>query len=339
MKLQDVVSNAKTFPDIATIVQNPVAGASLGPALSIANDCMTEVIAQVFNWKFNRAVWPLFYTNSWQQDYASNLVNVGWLENGVMLDINNTSQPKPIWPLDVVKDLPMTSQQYGIPGQVCWFPNNQLRYGVWPGANQTYTNPVGVTTNGPSNPLTQIQDPNGNYWIVTTYGTTGSVQPTWPTTLAFPTQQNPNAVATTITDGTVVWTALNPVASGIRCNPIPPQNGTVYQFNLFYQFRAFAFSNGLFTSLNQTIEPIPDDFAKYFKDGFVALAYARSSDKQIRGKAQDQYQMWMKSLMNAKTQGDRERDNYGFFPANSIMGNPYGGTYLGPAWPFATGGY
>lgn len=335
VRISDVVSYAKSFPDIAPVVQMAAGGVSLQPSLNIANDTMTEIIAQVFNWKWNRAKYPVFYTNSWQQDYATNMVNCGWLENGVIVDINNTAQPKPIYPLEVVKDLPMTSNQYGRPGQVCWFPNDQLQYGTWPGAEQTYTQPLGATT-VPGNPITQIQDSNGNFWVVTTYGITGSTEPSWPTSLAYPTQGSPTTTATTVTDGSVVWTALNPKGQGVRCNPIPPQTGMIYQFNLFYQYRPFAFSNGLFTAFNQTLEPIPDDFVKYFKDGFVAFAYNHSSDKGLRGKFQDQYNLWKKSLMDAKTQGDRERENYGFYPTNGIMQGS-GNIYPGPAYPFGLG--
>src|ERR1700739_26614 len=93
--LGSVVSYAKTFPDIAPIIQTTAAGSSLQPALTIANDTMTEMVAQVFNWKWNRFLLPVFYTNSWQQDYALNVVNLGWLEHGFLLDINNTAYPQP----------------------------------------------------------------------------------------------------------------------------------------------------------------------------------------------------------------------------------------------------
>jgi hypothetical protein len=334
VKIGDVAAYLKSFPDLAPFVQLATAGAALQPMLNIVNDVTTELLAQVFNWRWNRGKYPLFYTNSWQQDYATNVINLGWLENGALIDINNTALPKPIWPLEVVKDLPMTSAQYGIPGQVCWFPNDQLQYAVWPGAFTVFTQPLGVVTNGPANPIAQIQDPNGNFWVVTTYGTTGATQPTWPTTLTFPTLSNPAQAATTQTDGSVVWTAVNPKGAGIRCNPIPPQTGVVYQFNLFYQYRPFAFSNGLYTNFNQTLEPIPDDFIKYFKDGCVAMAYNHSSDKNIRGKFQDQYNLWKKSLMDAKTQGDRERDTYGFYPTQGVVQRGWYDIYPGPSNPY-----
>jgi hypothetical protein len=355
--LASIVAYAKTFPDLADILQSPSAGQSLQPALTIANDVMIEMIQQNFNWKWNRMAagtqFPAFYTNGFQQDYAiPGLVNLGWIEHGELIDINNTAIPKPIWPLEVVRDLPFTSTMFGRPGQVCWLPNDQLYYATWgatntgnatiglnPGPNMVIGPLLGVYA-APINPILQVQDSFGNLWVVTTFGTTGSSNP-FSTNLnpVYPTAQNPTQTATTVTDGTVVWTAVNPKGMGIRCNPIPPQTGIVYQFFLTGQYRAFSFTNqgtfqgGPFTSLNQTIEPIPDDFAKYFRDGFIALAYAHSPDARKRAKYLDMYNNWMKSLTNSRQQVDRERENAGFYPATSIIQQPYS-VYPGPAYPF-----
>src|SRR5258707_1118638 len=155
--LSNILQFAKTFPEVSPILQSAAGGSSLQPALTICSDVMIELISQVFNWKWNRFALPLFYTNSFQQDYALNIVNLGWLENGFLKDINNTAYPQPIWPLEVVKDLQVTSAQYGMPGQVCWFPNDQLVFGTWGAANtgggvgpnpqalQKITSPLGVT--------------------------------------------------------------------------------------------------------------------------------------------------------------------------------------------------
>lgn len=310
---------------------------------------MIEIISAVFNWKWNRAIFPTFFTNSFQQDYASNVVNLGWLEDGFLLDINNTAYPQPVWPVEVVKYMPRTSSQYGMPGQVCWLPNNQLCYATWGATNigatqsggvgpnpqplQAITNPLGLATS-PNNPWLQVADAFGNFWVVTTYGTTGASTP-FAANLnpVFPTPNNPTQTATTVTDGSVVWTAVNPSGMGIRVNPLPPQLGVTYQINLFYQYRPFAFSNGPFTALNQTIEPVPDDFAKRFRDGFVALAYQHSQDPKVRAKSQEMYAMWIKSMTDGLRAGDRERDNMGFYPATSLLQSPYT-VYPGPAYPF-----
>jgi len=349
--LASVVGFAKTFPDVAPVVQSAVGGASLQPALTIATDTMVEMLAEPFNWKWNRFLMPTFFTNSWQQDYALNVVNLGWLEHGFLVDINNTAFPKPIYTLEVVKDLESTSTQYGIPGQACWLPNDQLYYATWgaddtgnstrgrnPQPSQTLVNPLS-TTAAPSNPILQIRDQNGNLWAVTTFGTTGATIPTAFTTgnapdpLNFPTQDNPTLAATTVTDGTVVWTAVNPKGQGIRCNPLPPQTGITYQFNLVGQWRPFAFSSGPFSDFKQTLEPIPDDYANWFRAGFVAMAYSHSPDKQIRGKADQKKLDWIEAMRKARIAGDRERDNAGFYPANSILPQPFP-IYPGPAYPF-----
>jgi hypothetical protein len=345
--LSKITQFCKTFPDLAPVIQTPAGGVSNEPALTIGSDVMTEIISQAFNWKWNRFMLPVFYTNGFQQDYAvPGIVNLGWLEHGVLIDINNTALPKPMWPLEVVRGLEFTSTQYGRPGQICWLPNDQLYYATWgatntgnatiglnPGPLMVIGTPLGVSA-APINPILQVQDSFGNLWVVTTFGTTGATNPFITNlTPVYPTSQNPTATATTVLDGSVTWTAVNPKGMGIRCNPMPPQTGIVYQFYVAAQFRAFAFSNGPFTALSQTIEPVPDDFAKYFRDGFNAMAYAHSQDPRVRGKYNDMYNNWMKSLNDARRQTDRERDNAGFYPATSIINQP-STIYPGPSYPF-----
>jgi hypothetical protein len=346
VQLSSIVANAKQHPDLAGNVQITAGGNSLEPALTIANDVMIEILSENFNWPWNRYTLPVFYTNSFQQDYAlPGVVNLGWLTDGYLQDINNTAYPQPIWPVETVKFLPRTSSQYGQPGQVCWLYNDQLTYATWgaanvgagtgpnPQPNQAISTPLGVNSS-PNNPLLQVQDAFGNLWVVTTYGVTGGSNPFASNkTPVYPTPANPTQTATTVTDGSVVWTAVNPKGMGIRCNPLPPQLGVVYQFNIFGQYRPFAFSNGPFTKLSQTIEPIPDDFSKRFRDGFVALTYPYCSDVKLRGKAEDAKNAWLASMMTARRAGDRERDNEGFYPATSILQQPFT-IYPGPAYPF-----
>ena len=213
--IASLVSYVRTFPELASLIQSTAGGASLQPALTIANDVMTELIAQAFNWKWNRFIVPVINTNSYQQDYALGITNLGWLEHGYLVDINNSATPQPQWPLEVVKDLESTSVQYGRAGQASWLPNDQLQYATWgaanpgngfspnPQPNMVISPLIGVTAQ-PQNPYLQVKDPNGNYWVLTTFGTTGAVQPSWPTNPVFPTVAAPTTVATTIADGSVV---------------------------------------------------------------------------------------------------------------------------------------
>jgi hypothetical protein len=46
-----------------------VGGVANEPALSIANDTLSELLAEAFPWKFNRAEMPVFVTTPFKQDY------------------------------------------------------------------------------------------------------------------------------------------------------------------------------------------------------------------------------------------------------------------------------
>lgn len=315
--LQNVVDYAKTIGDL--MVGMPVGGYTNFLALEIANDVMAEMLAQRFNWKFNRLKVPVFYTNSWQQDYASvNVANVGWLEHAIVIDINNTALPKPIFWLEAVRDLEQTSYQFGTPQQICWLPNSQLVQAAWPGAGIVIGNPVGA--NGqPANPIINILDASGNILILTTFGTTGAVAPD--------AGANP-AVGTTVNDNTCVWTVANPAGQGFRISPLPSQTGVVYQVNVIAQARP-----PLFSQLGQFLDPIPDDFSRFFRDGFVALSHEHAVAPAVRGMAEKKKALWLAALADARGQGDREKDSAGFVPATNLMDEACGYN-IGPAWPF-----
>ncbi|MGH7744531.1 MAG: hypothetical protein ACREQ5_06890 [Candidatus Dormibacteria bacterium] len=347
-QLQQIVDFAKTLPELNPILST--GGFSDQPARSIANRVMIDMLAARFPWKWNRFKIPPVYTNSWQQDYAlQTMNNLAWFENGVIVDINSTSQPKTKYPFEANRDLAETDVQYGQPGQFSWMPNDQLIYGTWgggnigegtlsnPGASSVY-GPILGTTSQAANPFTQVKDPNGNLWTLqpstafpnnlTQKVTLGATQPVWPANPVFPTFQNPNVSPSTIADGTATWQAVNPKGQGIRINPIPSQTGRVWQLRTFAQMRP-----PQFLTLTQTLEPIPDDFYVYFQDGFVAYCYLHSKDSKIAAKFQKFYQLWITSLQNAIMSQDRERDNTGIYPSEAIMQQRYL-SYLGPANPY-----
>lgn len=329
--LQNVADYVRTFPDVSSYI--PAATYNAQMIYNIGNDVMAEMLGYPFNWKWNRQNVTPFYTISWQQDYATPTTNLKWLEHTWVIDINNTAIPKPIWWLESVRDLERTSYQYGRPGQICWLPNDQLVYGTWgggntsntgatqPGPNSVYTQPLGAQYT-PSNPIAQVKDPNGNLQVLTTFGTTGSSAPSWPSVNASP--------GTVTVDGTCRWTVVDPKAQGFRINPIPPQSGVVYQINVVGQIIP-----PVFLSLAQTLAPIPDDYAVYFKRGFLAKCYEHSPEMRIRSKAVDEQKLWIAALMQAAGSADRERDSAGFYPDRSVMDQNYGINW-GPAWPWGT---
>lgn len=314
--LQNIVDYARTFGELSPVLG--VSGYSMRPALDIANDVMQTILSQAFNWKWNRANIPVFYTNSNQQDYAMQETQLAWLEHAYALDFANTSNPKPVWTLEAVRDLEVTSYQFGRPGQICWLPNNQLLYGSWPGPNVTIYAPN--QRQGVNSPTTQIQDSNGNFLLVTTYGVTGSSAPSAPTN---------SSPGVTVADGSIVWTVLDPYGQGFRVSPRTPQSGVIYEIHAVAQDIPPVFN----TNLNQTLSPLPDQFVKYFKQGFVAYCYRHSPEPQVRQKFPIEQDLWMKALQEELRGGDRERDSAGFFPSQSIMSEQ---SYMdpGPAWPY-----
>lgn len=343
VKLQSIVDIAQVFGDLTPIFN--VGGQTNQPALTIANDVMSEIIAQPFPYKWNEIVLPVFYTNSFQQDYAginpdgSSITNLNWLERGIVIDINSTAQPKPWAYVETGRQLTQaTGGLYNTGTQttmfkVNWFPNSTLYYGTWgdadtgngslgnnPVAGSVYTNPLGAQSM-PTNPITQIQDANGNLLVLTTYGVEGSAAP-----LA-----GVNAAAGTVVFGigaTTRWTVVDPTGQGFRILPPPSQTGVVWQFNIVGQKRPVRF-----IGLGQTLDPLPDQFESYFRQGFIAQCYRYSPEAKIRAKFDKEWLMWKQGVIALRQEQDREQEENGFTLERGIMARGRSG-WAGPRWPF-----
>jgi len=301
----------------------PVGGYAVQTLLTMATDVMSELISQRFNFKWNREKIPPFYTNSWQQDYAGFSSTwrapIGWMEGAYWIDINNTALPKPTYPVEVVRDLVPSSISGNPPAKIAWYPNEELIYGTWPGAGKAYTQPLGAVIT-PTNPPVNIVDANGNILVLTTYGTTGLTAPAAPAT---------SAEMTTVNDGSCVWTVADPNSQGFRLLPLPPQQAVVYQVNVVAQMKA----PPPFTSMQQQINPVPDDQAKWFRDGMKAHCYEMSPNPQMRALFPKMKDMWLAAIMGDLKQNDRETDNAGFIPDRSCVA-AQGGIDIGPANPY-----
>jgi hypothetical protein len=302
----------------------PVGGYSTLTACGIATDVMSALISQRFNWKWNRMKIPPFYTNSWQQDYAQLSTStwpsaLGWIEGAYWIDINNTSLPKPTYPIQALRNLERTSISGNPPSKIDWFPNDQLDYGPWPGALKVYTQPLGAVIT-PTNPPINFFDSNGNILILTTYGTTGSTAPAAPAN---------SPEGTTVNDGTCVWTVADPNSQGFRILPLPPQQGIVYEIHVIAQRKA----PPPFTSMGQQINPVPDDYAVWFREGYKAFSYQMSPNPQMQMAFERKRELWINAIVSALKQGDREPDNAGFVPDRSVVA-AQGGIDIGPANPF-----
>lgn len=307
VSLQNVIdwTKAKGIP----VPTEQPSGYGTDLALKIGNDVMSDLVAERFNWKWNRATAAAFYTNSYQQDYPQiGLVNIGWLEDADRVDINNTSFPKPIRQLTCRKQLSRCSLSWTPIDQLCWMYNSELTYGVWPGAGIVFHPLVASQTS--QNPIMSMIDANGNLLIVTTFGTTGSVPPVLPVS---------SAEGTTVTDGSVVWTVVGPNSQGFRVYPLPGAAGPVWQVTPYYQILLQKL-----TILDSLINPIPDDYSRIFQTGFEISCKMSSPNPNDRAEGTKQYPLWLKSLLDAKKQGDREANAYGMLPATSPVESVYG---------------
>jgi len=327
-------------------------GFSSTKMLNIANDVIEAIMATTFPFKWSMFLLPQFYLNSWQQDYAlvypngQSVTNLAWLEEGMAIMINNSSTPKPWTWVEVGRHLSrstttiLSNSFFAFPQLTCsYLTNNLLYYGTWGAAetgNATWGNnpqPLQVIapliSNGnstPSNPCLQILDANGNYLVVTGFGTTGATAPVAPAN---------SAPGVTVTDGSVVWTVLDPYGQGIRVKPVPPQNGVVWQVNLVGGMKP-----PRFTSLQQTLFPLTDDYEPTFRAGCKAQLYQYSDEAKIRARFDAEWGRWTTSvqslsLQQAKQKADRERDEDMFLPATTIMGAgaPRVG-WMGSGWPY-----
>lgn len=319
--IQSIVDYVSSMGELVPVL--PAGGYSVQTALTMATDVMAELISQRFNFKWNREKILPFYTNSWQQDYAGLSSTwpayIGWIEGAYWIDINNTALPKPTWPIEVVRDLVPSSISGNPPAKIAWYPNKELLQGAWPGAGKVYTQPLGAIIT-PTNPPVNILDSNGNILVLTTYGTTGNPAPAAPAS---------SAEGTIVNDGSCVWTVADPESQGFRLLPLPPQQAVVYQVNVVAQMKAPA----PFTSMQQQINPVPDDHAKWFRDGFKAHCYEMSPNPQMRALFPKMRELWLAAIAGALKQDDRETDNAGFIPDRTVVA-PQGGYDIGPANPY-----
>jgi hypothetical protein len=273
---------------------------------------------------------------------AGPLIGMSYLERGVAFDINNSSQPKPWVRIECGRAQGRVTASYtgaaglGDPGFRCnWIPNRSLYYGTWGSANtgnatlgnnplsgSVYTNPLGAGSQ-PFNPITQIKDANGNFLLLTTYGTEGNAAPLAAV----------DAVPGTTVAGsgaTTVWTVLDPNGWGFRMVPAPSQTGTQWQFNLTAQMKPTRF-----VSLAQTLSPLTDQFETFFREGFLAQLYRRSPERAVYAKFAPEWAKWQEVLKKFVMNQDRELEEFKFIPSRTVFGAARSrNNFQGGAWPF-----
>ena len=303
----DVIAG-KGIPD----PRNVASGYGDELALELGTQIMADLISERFNWKYNRAIATPIYTNSWQQDYpqpAQPAGIIGWGEDCDLIDINNTSMPKPMWHPTWRRQLSSTSVSTWRPNAICWMYNRDLNLGQWPGAGVTYY-PLVTTAPNPANPIMSMLDQHGNILIVTGFGTTGATPPTAAAKAA---------EGTTVTDGTVTWTVVSPDSQGFRLSTLPNQAGPTYQVIPYFQIEPPTFAN-----MQQLLNPIPDSYSRHFFRGLESACLAASPNPADKERGRDAKIEWLNSMPAAMKQGDRELNAYALIPAQPVTEERFG---------------
>lgn len=343
--VQDVAKQLKANPAFYNILGG-AAGWSAEPILTISNEILSRILAENMPWIWNRALVPPFLTVSLQQDYCTQLTDIGWLENGWIMDINNSisnnnGAPKPTRDLETVRYVPQTAGQ-SVPFNLCYIPNSQAILGAW-APNTQFGCGYGVPMT-PRTPIQQFMDVNGNILYIDStqlglnlespgytgttiippaaffpYGTSGSTQPAAP----------PNATpGTLVQDNTVVWTVAPPDGYAMRVSPLPALNGLCWWVQCQYQI-----APPVLTRMQDQIG-VPNYMAYLFRQGCRAMLYQFQGDKE----GAQMYQEWEEQLYKALRAGDRQQDEYSLYPSHSIMQgyNPWESPQnIGAAWPFS----
>ena len=345
--LQSIAMQMKANPDFYNVLGGQP-GFSTEPFLTICNEVMSRILAENMPWKWNRKIIPPFLTVSLQQDYVSNITDIGWLEDAWRVDINNSTSnnngaSKPIFDMETVRDIPQRSTQ-GVPFNVSFIPNYQAFLGLWQ-ANTVYGCGYGVAQT-PRTPIQQFMDINGNILFLDStqlglniespgytgttiplqgfvpYGTSGATQPA-----AFP-NATPGSL---VQDGTVIWTVADPNGYALRLNPTPALNGLCWFIVNQYQVRPPQLFN-----LQQSLAPIPNEMIYLFRSGVRAALYRENGNPQ--GNAM--YAEWEETLMKALRAADRQQEDFRLTPESSLMSgaNPYNSPInIGAAYPFSPG--
>jgi hypothetical protein len=322
--LQQMVDSVSTIGDLNPVLKS-TGGFANEPALTIANDVMSELIAERNPWKWNSMKVAPFAVNFSQQDYASiRMRDLGWLTSGYLVDINSTQVPPPTVILTVVRDLPVSRVANAWPGSACWLQNDSLETGIWM-PDVLYTNPIGQTSTFPPNGPTNILDRQlVNILVLTKYGTTGALWPAAvyppldPANPTGPKDYSADITGQVIVDGTCEWTVADSQAQGIRLYPMPPQGGNVWLCRLHGQRKA-----PRILKMNQKLDPVPDDQIKWFRDGFIAYAHRHSSSPSVKAQFEPKLMEWHAAMDAISKQNDRETEAYGEFPGQPLLSPAY----------------
>ena len=120
-------------------------------------------------------------------------------------------------------------------------------------------------------------------------------------------------ILTMLADGKITADEAERLLDAMGRDPAP-QTGNVWLMRLYAQKKA-----PTFTTMQQKLDPIPDDHSKWFRDGCVAYSHRYSSNPNVKGRFEAMKADWFTAVDAAARQNDREDENKSFFPDRPIM--------------------
>ena len=325
--VQQVVNYASQHTELMPLIG--VGGYSNEPALSIANDVLSELLGQPFPWKFNRKVAPFFVTQQWKQDYKF-AGAAAWTQNGgaaiALASANAITESGFVVTVNTIE-----AHNFNVGDTVFMSGNTVAAYN----STQSQT-PSGTTWSGGWT-ITAVPSTTSFTFTHSQSGLANSGAPGitdlgW---LEYATMINMNdtsaqpyvwyliAVRTLepanrqfIPDRVSVFSddGAGTLTLRLRYLPGPQPLGVT----LAYQQRPT-----LITSLSNTWAPFPDEYAYVYRQMFLAHAYRFANS----GRADVEYQKAMANVAKALGTNDREQSEEYIQPEGSL-----GGTFAWGGW-------
>jgi hypothetical protein len=318
--VQQVVNYASQHTELMPLIS--VGGYTNEPALSIANDVLSELLGQPFPWKFNRKAAPVLVTQQWKQDYkfagASAFTQNGGAAIG-LASANAITESSFVVTVNTIE-----AHNFSVGDTVYMTGNTVAAYNsafsstpsgsAWTGGWVITATPTttsfkfthatsGLAASGAPG-ITDLG------WLesatMVNMNDTSAAQYVWflqAVRMLEPSNRQflPDRVAAIADDGAGTLT--------IRLQFLPgPQPLGV---TLVYQQRPT-----LITSLSSTWAPFPDEFAYVYRQLFLAHAYRFANS----GRADVEYQKAMAGIAKALGTNDREQSDEYITPEGSLGG-------------------
>lgn len=323
LTLQSVINLARTHVELMPLVN--VGGFSNEPAVSIAQDVLSELLSPPFAWKFNRVQMGLFVTQQYQQDYqfagataftANGGVGIGLASANAITESTNTVTVNTLDPHNFNAGDTVFMTGNTVAAYNSTFTATPAAGSAWSGGWTILTTPTtksftfthlssglansgsaGITNCGWLESATMVNmndaSPKQRIWYL------NAVRMLQVSSIVF----FPNKVCVVSDDGAGILT--------IRLAGLPgPQPMGV---TLIYQARP-----AVPTDLSSTWAPFPDEYAFVYRQMFLAHAYRYSNSSR----SEIEYQKAQANIMKALGANDREASEEFITPANPISAGP-----------------